>query len=167
MRMKNYDQDLNVTNTQQSHADGVMPKQEQAVIEYRVFDLMLLIIDKDTSLGMEGLWGHGIPQMKLRVYQMTRLLMCYLPRLYEHFEIIGLATEQLIAQWLMTLFTYTVSFPVILRLWDYAFSTGWPGIFQLSMALLQSCEESLLAMDLESVSAVVGVLIYMLCMLFG
>ena len=142
---------MEVSNKQADVEEMVISTHDQVAMEYRIFDIMLLIIDKDKTLGMEGLWGHGIPQMKLRVYQMTRLLMCYLPRLYEHFERIELATELLIAQWLMTLFTYTVPFPAILRLWDYAFSAGWPGLFRLSLALLQSCEKSLLAMDLESV----------------
>ena len=138
------------------NASGQSPEENtyyklQVVVEYRIFELMLMIIDEGTFLGMEGLWRPGLPQSKLRVYQMSRLMMLHLPKLYIHFGDIGMTSDILVSQWLTTLFTYTVPYPVIIQLWDYVFSAGWPGLFRLSMALLQSCEKSLLAMELEAV----------------
>ena len=130
---------------------------ECAEIEYDVFSLMRLLLAKDGKLAMTGLWQSGVPKMKLRVFQVDRILRWTLPKLHSHFTNIQLAPEVMVAQWFITLFSYTMSIQRTMRIWDYIFLEGWPGIFKVVFSLLKILEPRMLAADLE------GVISHILC----
>jgi hypothetical protein len=52
----------------------------------------------------------------------------------------------------MTHFSYTIPLDMLLRLWDHTFLSGWPGVYRISVALLQVMEEALLVMDLDDLA---------------
>lgn len=162
--------DHNSTTIQQGHvtarenssmgisADGITKvvlleddSTERLQAEYDVFQMMLSLLDKDVSLGLSGLWQAGVPKMKLKVYQLDRVLKWTLPRMHSHFKEIHLTPEILVAQWFITLFSYTVPLPLTLRLWDYIFLTGWAGMYRVALALLKCLESNLENEDLEAV----------------
>jgi hypothetical protein len=125
----------------------------QEQIESQIFDLMLALIDKDGKLCMLGLWAEKIPKLKLRVYQLDRLLRWFCPRLHAHFTVIELSPEVLTAQWFITLFAYTLSAKDTMRIWDYVFLSGWEGLFRVAVSLLGIVEQVLLQVsDMEGVS---------------
>ena len=98
---------------------------------------------------MRGLWQAGVPQMKLRVYQLDRLLLWSQPRLHAHLSSIQLAPEVLVAQWFVTLFSYTIPLPLTVRLWDMLFLSGWTGMFRVALAVMQRLQGPMLGADLE------------------
>lgn len=114
------------------------------------------IIDNTTrrsKLDMGGLWAEKLPRLKLRVFQLERLLRWHSPRLATHFTRLQLSPELLTAQWFLTLFAYFLTAEDTIRLWDYLFIAGWPGLFRAAVALLLCLEPELLAAeDLEAVA---------------
>jgi hypothetical protein len=108
-------------------------------IEFEIYQFMLQIIAKDSKLAMQGLWGAKIPKLKLRVYQLDRLLRWHFPRLHAHFAAISLSPEILTAQWFITLFAYNFPVDSVLKIWDYIFLTGWEGVCLFSVCLFSVC----------------------------
>ena len=58
----------------------------------------------DNRLELAELWRPGMPQLKLRVFQLDQLLFRHLPRLRAHLKSVGLAPDVLASQWFFTLF---------------------------------------------------------------
>lgn len=124
----------------------ILSEEKQLEIEAQVFRLLLELI-KPNSFSMNGLWSDKIPKLKLRVYQLDRLLRWYLPKLHQHFIKIDISPEVITAQWFITLFSYNLSPKITLELWDYIFFTGWEGIFRIAVALLSLMETKLLELE--------------------
>jgi hypothetical protein len=130
---------------------------EIAAIEQDAFWLMYsLTVSRHRSeasgsdLAMRELWLPGCPELKLRVYQFDALLKRELPRLHQHFRFQGLQVEILVTQWFLTLFSYSLPMPVLVRVWDFIFfHQGWKGLFRLGLARLKSAEDRILALDIE------------------
>ena len=129
----------------------VLSDEERLNVECDVFTIMQGIVSKDGKLAMSGLWQAGVPRMKLRVFQLDRLMRWTLPRLHAHFLSIQLAPEILVVQWFLTLFSYTVPMGLTLRIWDYIFLGGWPAMFRIAISLMAALEGQLLNSDLEGV----------------
>ena len=75
-----------------------------------------------------------------------------LPRLHAHFIEIQLTPEVIVAQWFITLFSYTVPLQWTMQIWGYVFCEGWPALFRVVLSLLQILEDTILDVDLEGVS---------------
>ncbi len=108
-------------------------------LEYDIYELVVTMISKDSKFAMQGLWGEKIPKLKLRVYQLDRLLRWYYPRLHAHFAEINLSPEVITAQWFITLFAYNFPVETVLCVWDYVFLAGWEGntyIYTVSLSLI-------------------------------
>jgi len=125
--------------------------QQMYDIEEDVFDMMILLSNKDSKLSMCGLWQSDTPKMKLRVYQMDKALKWILPRLHTHFEAIQLAPEILVSQWFITIFCYTLPTSLTFNIWDHIFLGGWAAMFRILLALLQILESNFLSTDLECI----------------
>eukprot|EP01033_Poteriospumella_lacustris_P009778 gene9778-7000_t len=133
--------------------EDLCPEGQQEFIESLIFDLMLALIAQNGKLSMVGLWAERIPRLKLRVYQLDRLLRWFCPHLHAHFADIDLSPEVLTAQWFITLFGYSLGTEDTMRVWDYVFLGGWEGLFRIAVALLAIVEQSLLQLaDMEGVS---------------
>ena len=122
-------------------------------VEADVVRLMMELLRKDSKFAMGTLWSKGVPKLKLRVYQLDRLLKWTLPKLHSHFLSIQLAPEVLVAQWFITLFSYTMPISITVRLWNYIFLDGWAAVFRVALAILQSLESKFLLLNLEGVGA--------------
>ena len=109
--------------------DAVLQIEEFIEIEYDVFYNLLLIVDKRGKLCMTNLWSvSGLSQIKLRAYQFDCLCKYIVPKLHTHFHEIQLQPEVLVAQWFITLFSYTVPLRILIKLWDHIFVHGWAGV---------------------------------------
>jgi hypothetical protein len=143
-----------IKQNQQYRASPVQPygPADYLKAEYDVFCFLRMLLDKEGKLGMHGMWQVGVPKMKLRVFQLDKILRWTLPRLHAHFTAIQLTPEILVAQWFITLFSYTVSINRTMLLWDYIFLEGWSGIFRVVFSILKILEPTILDVDLEGVS---------------
>ncbi|CAN0166658.1 unnamed protein product, partial [Ectocarpus sp. 12 AP-2014] len=112
--------------------------------EKDVFWLMLALTSRlsgvGSGLGMRELWLPGVPQLKVRVFQFDKLMLRELPRLYNHFKAKQLQLEVLVSQWFLTLFSYSLRPPMLLRVLDLTFTDGWKAMFRFGLARLRSVE---------------------------
>lgn len=123
-------------------------------VEYDVYVFMLHLSAKGSKISMHSLWQSGQSQVKLRAFQLDKTLKWMAPKLYHHFREIQLTPEVFVAQWFVTLFSYTVPIQLTMMIWDFIFVDGWPAIFQLALSLLKTLESHLLERDLEGISSV-------------
>ena len=126
-------------------------KMTQMIEEADIFIMLMSLVCPESSLDMSGMWMPGVPKMKLRVYQFDRLFKKNLPRLHSHFDELKLAPEVLVAQWIITLFSYTVPLPITMGLWDYIMTGGWSAVYRIALTILNFKEDELLIMDLDEV----------------
>lgn len=112
---------------------------------------MVALADGPT-LRMDKLWRPGVPLLKLRVFQFNKLLAKYLPRLHYHFEDIGLASDVLLTQWFLTLFSYSIPFPTLVHCLDLVMVDGWKMLFRMGLARLACVQDDLVSLSLEEIS---------------
>jgi len=147
----------NGANTNTAAAVVALSSEEMDAIEADAYLMMREMVRTQNDVGsngvgckldMAGLWKERIPKLKLRIYQLDRLLKWTYPQLHAHFVSIQLSPEVLATQWFITLFTYTFPVvPTVLRLWDYVFLTGWEGLFRVALSLLGSLKAQLLELE--------------------
>lgn len=67
--------------------------------ESRVFWLMAALL---RNYSLRDLWRPGVPQLRLRVFQMDALLRVLLPELHQHFRAVGVTADMFASHWLLT-----------------------------------------------------------------
>ena len=102
---------------------------------------------------VEGLYGPGMPLVQRCLYQFEGLMTEYLPRLSAHFARECIHPSMYASQWFITLFTYSLPFDVVLRIWDIFMLEGLKIVFQVGVALLQASEDDLLSLPFEALAA--------------
>ena len=70
----------------------------------------------------DQLWRRGVPRLRLIAFQLSRLLRQFRPRLWRHFQDVGLSMEVLAAQWLLPLMSITLPFETLARVWELFFA---------------------------------------------
>ncbi|ORC85607.1 rab-like GTPase activating protein [Trypanosoma theileri] len=100
---------------------------------------------------LRELYRPGFPMLQQFFYQLKQLMARLLPKLYQHFENIGVDPSFYASQWFLTLFVYHFQFRALLRIWDIFMSEGWKIIFRVSIALMKWEEKRLLELQLEEV----------------
>ena len=76
----------------------------------------------------------------------------YLPRVADHFVSVGFELSILVTRWFIPLFSTTVNFSLLFRLWDYLFCVGFSGLFRFAIAILMISEKTILQCDLVELS---------------
>lgn len=64
-------------------------------------------------------------------FQLSRLLRKSLPRLWRHFQNVGLSFEVLAAQWMLPLMSITLPFHTLARVWELFFAEVRGASFQV------------------------------------
>lgn len=101
--------------------------------------------------GLRDLYKDGFDNLYLRLYQLDRLMKEQLPKLYEHFERIGIKTHMFASQWFLTLFTARFPLCFVFHILDVFLLDGMPILFQVALTLLSICENNLRKLDFEGV----------------
>ena len=132
-------------------APAAWGEKDRLQTEFRVYLFMCRLVHRGGKHGMLGLWQNGTPRMKLRVFQLDRIMTWRLPRLKAHFDKIQLQPEILVSQWFMTIFSYTTPLKLTMRIWDFIVLGGWPAMYQIAFALLASMESRMRVLDLDGI----------------
>jgi len=132
-------------------APAAWGEKDRLQTEFQVYLFMCRLVHRGGKHGMLGLWQNGTPRMKLRVFQLDRIMTWRLPRLKAHFDKIQLQPEILVSQWFMTIFSYTTPIKLTMRIWDFVVLGGWPAMYQIAFALLASMESRMRVLDLDGI----------------
>ncbi|XP_071502850.1 LOW QUALITY PROTEIN: TBC1 domain family member 14-like [Diadema antillarum] len=70
-----------------------------------------------------------------------------LPRLYAHFDELGISPDLYIIDWMYTLYSKSLPLDVACRVWDVFFRDGEEFLFRVALGILSLYEDTLLTMD--------------------
>jgi Rab-GTPase-TBC domain len=109
--------------------------------EELTFNIMLsLIVSKD----LKSLWCNNVPEYHVRQHMLDQLISEHIPDLAKYFKRLGLFSEVITGQWLMTFFCGYFNHPSILMILDNFFLDDWIAVFRLSLALLKKFKDDLM-----------------------
>lgn len=100
---------------------------------------------------LREMYRPGFPMLQCFFFQLKKLMSQQIPKLFRHFEALGVDPSFFASQWFLTLFVYHFQFRAVLRVWDIFVSEGWKQIFRVAIALMKWEEDRLLAMDFEKI----------------
>eukprot|EP01066_Platyproteum_vivax_P008244 Platyproteum_vivax@DN3417_c0_g1_i1.p1 len=98
---------------------------------------------------LECFYLPQFPKLQVMIFQLDRLVEAFLPKLHNSFQRFNLSAEYYAVQWFLTLFSYDLPEPVLLRVWDSFLLFGWKTIFRVSLALLYICQEKLCVLEFD------------------
>lgn len=128
-------------------------------VRQQVYELTSRLIDR---LQLVRLWGYGFPGLPFFVFVFRHYLEFHLstgvissrlaPTLWKHFESVGFDLSIFVTRWFIPLYSNTMPFPLLFRLWDFLFVVGISGLFRIAMSLLILFREHILTCDLVQLS---------------
>lgn len=97
------------------------------------------------------MYKDGFENLHLHLYQLNRLIKDQLPKLYDHFEQIGIETHMYASQWFLTLFTARFPLYFVFHILDVFLLDGMTILFQIALTLHTEFESELRQLDFEGI----------------
>lgn len=82
-----------------------------------------------------------------------KLIHLFLPRLSKHLDREHIHITMFATQWLLTQYTSSFRFDLVMRVWDCFLNEGWKITYRVMLALLQQWQSELLKMSFEDILA--------------
>lgn len=98
---------------------------------------------------LEGLFAAGLPLVQQCLFQLEGMIKHVSPKLAAHLAAENADPTMYATQWFITLFSYSLPFDVVLRIWDVFMMEGLKIVFRVAMTLLLSQQESLFKLHFE------------------
>lgn len=108
-----------------------------------------LLVKLMFTYGFRDFYLPDMPGLRLRMYQLDRLIDEKLPDLAYHFKVEGIKSSMYATQWFLTLFAYKFPLALVLRVFDVVISQGLESILQFSINLLEKNKAKLLSLKFE------------------
>lgn len=102
---------------------------------------------------MRGLFGEGMRETHQVLYVAEKLIQQFLPKLAQHLEREHVHITMFATQWLLTQYTSSFQFDLVLRVWDCFLTEGWKITYRVMLALLMEWQSELLKMSFEEILA--------------
>jgi hypothetical protein len=93
---------------------------------------------------IKGYFIEDFPLLKLNNYIFNHFFIKLYPKLSEHFKNLEIPNELWIGKWMQTLFTLTLPFNELCRIWDCFFVNGFDFIIPISLSIIYYMEKKLL-----------------------
>ncbi|KAI7825257.1 rab-GTPase-TBC domain-containing protein [Gamsiella multidivaricata] len=93
---------------------------------------------------MQDYYTPSLRQLRIDAQVFERLLRDQDPPLAEHLEKNDVIPLMYMTQWFMTLYTMSLPWASVLRVWDVFYYDGVKALFRVGLAILQLCREHLL-----------------------
>lgn len=100
---------------------------------------------------LRDMYRPGFPMLQMFFFQLKKLLADQLPKLFDHFENLGVDPSFFASQWFLTLFVYHFQFRSLLRIWDIFMCEGWKEIFRVAIGLMRWEEKMLLQLPFDKI----------------
>ncbi|KAF9087282.1 hypothetical protein BGX23_008254 [Mortierella sp. AD031] len=94
---------------------------------------------------MQDYYTPTLRQLRIDAQVFERLLRDQDPALAEHLEKNDVIPLMYMTQWFMTLFTMSLPWASVLRVWDVFYYDGVKALFRIGLAILQLCRDHLLS----------------------
>ena len=80
-----------------------------------------------------------------------KLIHQYLPRLGKHMDAEHIHVTMFATQWLLTQYTSSFQFDLVVRVWDCILAEGWKMTYRVMLAMLKQYESRLLKLSFEDI----------------
>jgi len=114
---------------------------------------LLVGVMKREPCHMRGLFREGMAITHKVLHVAEKLTYLHLPRLAKHFKREHIHVTMYATQWLLTQYTSSFNFDLVLRIWDAFLGEGWKIIYRVMLALLSQSQAKLLKMGFEEILA--------------
>ena len=108
-------------------------------------------IMNDDPCCMRGLFGEGMQETHKVLHVAEQLIHQYLPKLAKHMDAEHIHVTMFATQWLLTQFTSSFPFELVVRVWDCLLAEGWKMTYRVMLALLKHYESTLLQLSFEEI----------------
>eukprot|EP01135_Chromosphaera_perkinsii_P005382 Nk52_evm63s343 gene=Nk52_evmTU63s343 len=113
------------------------------------FDCLFFLLN---HLDMRKLYLPQMEDLRIRLFQLGRLIHDRLPDLYNHLKSFDISPSLYAPQWFLTLFASDFSYAFAFRILDFVLLYGFNFMFSVSVSILHHLESKLLALrDMESI----------------
>ena len=119
--------------------------------------VFLIYMDEESSFFMlhslmkkyklEGLYFDQFPDLKKICFVFLNLQKRYINNIYNLFKKEGIIPTMYLSSWFISIFSRTLEFHVVLRVFDCFFLEGFKVIYRIALALLKMSESKLLKAD--------------------
>lgn len=106
---------------------------------------------KDEPCRMRGLFGEGMQETHKVLHVAEQLIQVYLPKLARHMDQEHIHVTMFATQWLLTQYTSSFPFELVVRVWDCVLAEGWKMTYRVMLAILKQYELALLRMSFEEI----------------
>lgn len=86
---------------------------------------------------LPGYYGPHMEAVQLDAEVFMALLRRQLPRVYKHLQQVGVGPLLYLPEWFLCLFTRSLPFPTVLRIWDAFLSEGAKVLFRVGLTLMR------------------------------
>ena len=122
--------------------------------EEEAFWLLVSVMNEEPCR-MRGLFGEGMRETHLVLHVAERLIQLHLPKIYKQLDKEHVHITMFATQWLLTQYTSSFRFDLVLRVWDAFLGEGWKVTYRVMLALLKLHETQLLQSSFEDVLTLV------------
>mmetsp|Transcript_45751 Transcript_45751/g.110897 ORF Transcript_45751/g.110897 Transcript_45751/m.110897 type:complete len:495 (+) Transcript_45751:184-1668(+) len=114
---------------------------------------LLVGVMKQEPCHMRGLFREGMAITHKVLHVAEQLTNLHLPRLAKHFKKEHIHVTMYATQWLLTQYTSSFNFELVVRVWDAFLGEGWKIIYRVMLALLSQSQAKLLKLGFEDILA--------------
>lgn len=112
---------------------------------------LLVAVMSEEPYDMRFLFAEDMAGVQETLYVAEKLVKKFLPKLGRHFENENINMSMFATQWVMTIFTSTFSFDLVVRVWDSFFVEGWKVVYRVILAIMEQAQDDLLGLDMEGI----------------
>jgi len=116
--------------------------------QVRPLEAFKVLMEKP-AYSLQGLYAPGLAMLKSLVGLLRSILQRIRRPLLEKLKVLELDSLHFTYNWFLTLFSYTMPFEVLEKVWELFFIHGWEAIFRVSLALLVALEGELQKCNFE------------------
>ena len=117
-----------------------------------IFFLLKAVMNEQPT-NMRGLFGENMQQTQQILDTSEKLIKDFLPVLYKHFEKENIHITMFVTQWMLTVFTSSFPFDLVVRVWDCFLAEGYKIVYRVMLALLKLSSQDLLQLPFEEILA--------------
>lgn len=111
------------------------------------------VVMNERPCHMRGMFGEGMHETHKVLHVAERLLHQFLPKLAQHLDQEHIHVTMYATQWLLTQYTSSFRFDLVLRVWDAFLEEGWKITYRVYLAILQEVQPALLQLSFEEILA--------------
>lgn len=118
--------------------------------EERAFWTMCQIMS-NAPYTMTNVFASGLTFVHSSHFIMGQFLQEYLPTLQAHLLSYDCTPALFFTEWMMTVFSRSFPFDIVVRIWDIFFLEGWTVVYKVAIALLAHFSQEILALEDDEV----------------